>query len=200
MDRKQILKEYIKYQIKKAILEQDQNAAIDPGRIGKVEYYTESTPLIAKALRILMSDTYRPFIKDIQIISPKPSTYKVTLNNDYFFYLRYNDKAMTATVEGKNYDLTAIEDAQRASNAITNLLKFSAANITKEQSGDNSELSSAEGGGFASGGMGPDPDMEGGEGESEDGEDIPDNNGSELGATDNAPGFDVDKILGTNEK
>lgn len=197
MTTEELKKEIIRYYVVKKLIERQEAPKIDPNRIGKVEYYTDRMPLLAKALRILMTDKYRHFIKDIAIVSPKPSTYKVTLNNDYFIYLVYNAGSVTANVDGKNYSLVNLEEAQRASNAITELLKFSTANIVKQESeaGEN-ELNSVEGGGFGSGGSMPTGDDIGIPG-ADDGDGSSSTDGSEVGGKTEDPNFDIDKILNT---
>lgn len=188
MDRKKIVKAYIRYKLGQ-ILEAQEPQQLDPKRIGKVDQYTRSLPLIDKSLRILMSPQYRHFIKDIQIVSPKPSTYKVVLNNDYFIYLRYNRGTVTANIEGKNYSLLTVDEAQRASNAVTELLKFTSATIMKKEVASDDELSDMEGGGFASGGA------TGSSESGESGSDVTDKGGSPVG-TENNPNFDIDAALG----
>lgn len=178
--REKIVKAYIRYKLNQ-ILEAQEPVQLDPKRIGKVDQYTRSLPIIDKSLRILMSPQYRHFIKDIQIVSPKPSTYKVVLNNDYFIYLRYNRGTVTANIEGKTYSLLTVDEAQRASNAVTELLKFTSASIMKKEVDSSNELSDMEGGGFASGGS---------TGSSDD-----ESTGGDPVGTENNPNFDIDAAL-----
>jgi hypothetical protein len=178
--REKIVKAYIRYKVTQLL----ENQQLDPKRIGKVDQYTTALPLLDKSLRILMSPQYKSFMKDIQIISPKPSTYKVTLNNDYFFYLKYNRGTVTANIEGKNYSLLTVDEAQRASNAVTELLKFTSAIISKQESdGSENELNSMESGGFASGG-------------SSGSSDLPPESANTAQSNEDNPDPEIDAILG----
>jgi len=70
-----------------------------------------------------MTGKYRFFVKDINIVAPKPTTYRVTLNNDYDFLLIYaGNNNYRAKVAGKQYDLSIAGEITKASQAITDLL------------------------------------------------------------------------------
>ena len=60
-------------------------------------------PEIDKVLVQLMTDQYGVFIKDVEWVAPKPTTFRIKLANNQYFYLTYSDKSWTAQVEGKKY-------------------------------------------------------------------------------------------------
>jgi len=120
------LKPYIKEIIKIALKEE-----VDPKGLGRIGIITKRFPIVKDALTRLMSKSFVYYIKDIRIISPKPTTFGVILKNGLDFNLIYNGakkgKGFIAKISGKKYDLVGLEDSQRAINAISNLLSLSPA-------------------------------------------------------------------------
>ena len=58
----------------------------------------------------LLTDQYDLFIKDIEWVSPRPTTFRIVLVNDQVFYLIYTDRTWIGKVEGKKYYLLNISE------------------------------------------------------------------------------------------
>lgn len=139
------LKPYIKEIIKQALMEE-----VDPKGLGRIGIITKRFPIVKDALTRLMSKSFVYYIKDIRIISPKPTTFGIILKNGLDFNLIYNgakkDKGFIAKISGKRYDLIKLDDSQRAINAISDLLSLSPA-VKEDQAGG--EASQADAGAAA---------------------------------------------------
>jgi hypothetical protein len=81
-------------------------------------------PEIDKILLQLMTDQYGVFIKDIEWVAPKPTTFRIKLANNQYFYLTYGEKSWTAQVEGKKYYLLNIQEEERAMESLSRILKY----------------------------------------------------------------------------
>ena len=81
-------------------------------------------PEIDKVLVQLMTDQYGVFIKDVEWVAPKPTTFRIKLANNQYFYLTYSDKSWTAQVEGKKYYLLNIQEEERAMESLARILKY----------------------------------------------------------------------------
>jgi hypothetical protein len=81
-------------------------------------------PEIDKILVQLMTDQYGVFIKDIEWVAPKPTTFRIKLANNQYFYLTYGEKSWTAQVEGKKYYLLNIQEEERAMESLARILKY----------------------------------------------------------------------------
>ena len=64
------------------------------------------------------------FIKDVEWVAPKPTTFRIKLANNQYFYLTYGDKSWTAQVEGKKYYLLNIQEEERAMESLSRILKY----------------------------------------------------------------------------
>jgi hypothetical protein len=71
----------------------------------------------------LMTSSFREYIQEIFIVAPKPTTFKVVLNNGQHIFLTYMGPAYEATVSGKNYYLMNIGEKERCMLAISKLLR-----------------------------------------------------------------------------
>jgi hypothetical protein len=81
-------------------------------------------PEIDKILVQLMTDQYGVFIKDIEWVAPKPTTFRVKLDNNQYFYLTYGNKSWIAQVEGKKYYLLNIQEEERAMESLARILRY----------------------------------------------------------------------------
>lgn len=81
-------------------------------------------PEIDKVLVQLMTDQYGVFIKDVEWVAPKPTTFRIKLANNQYFYLTYGNKSWTAQVEGKKYYLLNIQEEERAMESLSRILKY----------------------------------------------------------------------------
>jgi hypothetical protein len=105
----------------------------------EVRFEEETYPLLTQFPTLktvivnLLTDQYKNFIKDIWWVAPKPTTFKVILENDQFFYLIYTGKSWVAKVEGKKYYLNNVSEEQRAAQSISNILMYGASINNKEE-------------------------------------------------------------------
>lgn len=107
-----------------------------------VEVEEETFPLLMQfpslktAVIKLLTKQYKDFIKDIWWVAPRPTTFKVILENDQYFYLIYGERSWTAKVSGKKYYLNNINEDQRAAQAIADLLMYGPAAVKDEVTGE----------------------------------------------------------------
>ena len=81
-------------------------------------------PILKTAIVNLLTDQYEDFIKDIWWVAPRPTTFKIVLANNQFFYLIYTERSWIAKVEGKNYYLENLADEENAASAISRILMY----------------------------------------------------------------------------
>lgn len=124
-NKTQVLKEYIKSKIRNLLIEKKLREKEDVKNLAKIGLIVTKFPGVKKALEKLMSPSFAYFVKSIDVISPKPTTFKVTLNNNLDFELKYANKTYIAKISGKKYYLLNVEESQRASQSITDLLTLS---------------------------------------------------------------------------
>ncbi len=79
---------------------------VEPSKFPIVDKF----PPIKDILNDLFDFQYEAFLKDIQWVAPRPSTFRIVLVNDGKFYLMYDGKdgdkgLFTVQVEGKKYYL-----------------------------------------------------------------------------------------------
>lgn len=86
-------------------------------------------PQIKAILVDLLTNDYNLFIQDIYWVSPKPTTFKILLKNNQYFYLTHTEKSWIVKVEGKKYYLLNLSEEERAIDSIARLLSY----------GDNTE-------------------------------------------------------------
>jgi hypothetical protein len=92
-------------------------------------------PTLKTAIINLLTDQYGDFIKDIWWVAPRPTTFKIVLANNQFFYLIYTERSWIAKVEGKKYYLENISDEENAANAISRILSYG----SKEEDSEDKE-------------------------------------------------------------
>lgn len=118
----------------KAAHSQHTNKPVEPSKFPIVDKF----PPIKDILNDLFDFQYEAFLKDIQWVAPRPSTFRIVLVNDGKFYLMYDgndgDKGLfTAQVEGKKYYLESLVDQQRASEALSRVLRYTKPEATEEK-------------------------------------------------------------------
>ena len=99
-------------------------------------------PPLKKVMEDLFDFQYEPFVKDIEWVAPRPTTFRVKLVNGADFFLIYqgeeNGKGVfIAQVAGKKYFLESLPEEQQASEAIARLLRFKFVDTPKEEGGDD---------------------------------------------------------------
>ena len=121
----------IKKLVKKAYAEKS-NPLADPKDIAKELSpfpVINQFPPLQKIMDDLFDFQFEPFVKDIDWVAPRPTTFRIKLVNEADFYLIYqganSDKAVfVAQVAGKKYFLESLPEQQQASEAIARLLRF----------------------------------------------------------------------------
>ena len=102
----------------------------------------EKFPPLKGVMEDLFDFQYDPFVKDIEWVAPRPTTFRVKLVNGADFFLIYqgeeNGKGIfIAQVAGKKYYLESLPEEQQASEAIARLLRYKFADKGKEEGGDD---------------------------------------------------------------
>ena len=122
MDKKLLLEKYVRVAIKKAIQEQEERQK----KAEKAMYLIYRFPGLKKSIEELMSPSFGRFVIAVDLVAPKPTTFKVTLINGYDFNITYLKKdTYSAKVAGKKYYLLNLGESERASQAIADLLDLS---------------------------------------------------------------------------
>lgn len=88
----------------------------------------ERFPELRQALEKLLTMQFRLFVNDIQWVAPKPTTFKIILPNQQYFNLIWNTEDFIAKVSGKKYEMLVLQDRERATKAIADLLQYGTVN------------------------------------------------------------------------
>lgn len=88
----------------------------------KIDIVLTTYPSLNEILIELMSEYFKTYINGIDIVAPKPTTFKVNLKNNLYFFLIYTGITYIAKIEGKKYYLLNVGESERASKAIANIL------------------------------------------------------------------------------
>jgi hypothetical protein len=95
-----------------------------------VNFEEELFPVLAKFPKLkqvvidLLTDQYGDFISDIWWVAPRPTTFKIMLANDQYFYLIYTERSWIAQVEGKKFYLASLNEEERAAESIARILRY----------------------------------------------------------------------------
>ena len=97
--------------------------------------YDELTkfPELKKVIVDLLTNEYDNFLDSIDWVSPRPTTFRINLKNGQDFYLIYGKRSWIAQVEGKKYYLESLVDQQRASEALSRVLRYTKPEATEEK-------------------------------------------------------------------
>lgn len=135
----------------KVVYAEKTNPLAEPEEIKKI---ASKFPIVDKfpPLKGVMDDLfdfqYEPFVKDIQWVAPRPTTFRVILVNGADFYLIYQGKdegkgLFIAQVAGKKYFLESLPEEQQASEAIARLLRYNYAAMGKSEDIEDEGLADA---------------------------------------------------------
>ena len=103
-----------------------------------IGYILYSYPTLKDTLETLLTKDFLDYITGIYIIAPIPTTFKVILHNNQFFYMIYMGRTWMAKVSGKKYYLLNIGERGRAIDAIARLLMMGAP-LGSEPTGEANE-------------------------------------------------------------
>jgi hypothetical protein len=90
----------------------------------------------------LLGDNFKEYLTGIYIIADKPTTFKIVLHNNQYFFMTFMGEAYQATIAGKGYFLMNTGEKQRAIMAINRLLKWG--NPLKTKGAEGAETSTEE--------------------------------------------------------
>ena len=93
--------------------------------IAAVEY-DELTkfPELKKVIIDLLTPDFDAFLSGIDWIAPRPTTFRIKLQNNESFYLIWMDRSWIAQIEGKKYYLLNLPEEERAAEAIARILRY----------------------------------------------------------------------------
>jgi hypothetical protein len=87
-----------------------------------IKYILYSYPTLKDSLVQLLTKDFLDYITGIYIIAPIPTTFKVILHNNQYFYMIYMGRTWVAKVAGKKYYLLNVGERGRAIESIARLL------------------------------------------------------------------------------
>ena len=105
---------------------------IDLDKGGEVTLDAEKFPVLTKFPKLkdiitdLLTDQYEVFMKAIEWVAPRPTTFRIVLGNDENFMLIYTERSWIAQVEGKKYYLLNLGEEEMAAESIARLLAYGA--------------------------------------------------------------------------
>ena len=121
MSKQLILEKYIKVAVQKALKEAEEQQR----KAEKAMYMVYRFPGLKKLMEDLMSPAFGRYVNGINIVAPKPTTFKVDLTNGQDFSIKYIGKGnFQVKVAGKKYDPINLGELERASQGIADLLEL----------------------------------------------------------------------------
>ena len=102
-------------------------------------------PELKEVILNLLTSDFDSFIASIDWVAPRPTTFRVNLQNDEEFYLIWMRRSWIAQVEGKKYYLLNLPEEERATLAIARILRYG----TPEGEADETDAGSEAAGGGA---------------------------------------------------
>lgn len=88
------------------------------------EELTGKFPELERTLEKLMTDDYKTFIKTIDYVAPRPTIFRVLLNNDQSFFLKWMGDHFQAQIEGVRYELDNVAQFEQALDTLGDLFKY----------------------------------------------------------------------------
>jgi hypothetical protein len=122
----------IKSLVKQVYSDTTKSTEVDLDTISTVSLDTTRFPVLAKFPTLrdtiikLLTDQYDLFLKDIEWVAPRPTTFRIVLANDQVFYLIFTDRTWIGKVEGKKYYLLNISEEQNCVESIARILSYGA--------------------------------------------------------------------------
>jgi hypothetical protein len=90
-------------------------------------------PTLKDTIIKLLTDQYDLFLKGIEWVAPRPTTFRIVLANDQTFYLIYTDRTWIGKVEGKKYYLLNLSEEQNCIESIARILSYGTKALPKEE-------------------------------------------------------------------
>lgn len=123
------LKNKIKTLVRK-IYKEDIKSKEEPSGYDKLVKFPE----LKRVLVDLLTNDFGFFLKSVDWVAPRPSTFFIRLKNEHGFYLIYSKRSWIAEIEGKKYYLSNTSEEETASEAISRLLRYEASEEAKVDS------------------------------------------------------------------
>ena len=129
---KEEFKNKIKDLVKKVYSSTVKSTEVDLDSPSVVSLDNERFPVLVKFPTLkdtiikILTDQYELFLKDIEWVAPRPTTFRIVLGNDQVFYLIYTDRTWIAKVEGKKYYLLNLSEEQNCIESIARILSYGA--------------------------------------------------------------------------
>ena len=123
------LKEKIKVLVKQVYtpnqidLDKDSEVSLDAPKFPVLVKF----PKLKEVIVNLLTNQYEIFMKNIEWVAPRPTTFRIVLGNDENFLLIYTERSWIAQVEGKNYYLLNLGEEEQATQAISRMLAYGVA-------------------------------------------------------------------------
>lgn len=138
MNKQLILEKYIKVAVRKALKEQEAQQK----RAEKSLYTIYRFPGLKELMEDLMSPAFGRFLKHVDIVAPKPTTFDVKLINGQDFTITYVGRGkFTVKIAGKKYNPSNLGELERASKSIADLLQL---NYAPEEGKEQPETGGGE--------------------------------------------------------
>lgn len=130
-----------------------------PPILMRYDLILNKVPSLKRGIELILTKSFRYFVKDVLILSPKPTTFRVVLNNGFTFQMAYQGKGnYVAKISGKKYQLDITTGVTQASQAVSDLLSMgkkplpASESINNIDNTDSSFSTSDSGGNMGSGG------------------------------------------------
>jgi hypothetical protein len=101
-------------------LDSPSNVSLDSVRFPVLVKFPTLNDIIIK----LLTDQFELFLKDIEWVAPRPTTFRIILANDQVFYLIFTDRTWIGKVEGKKYYLLNLSEEQNCIESIARILAY----------------------------------------------------------------------------
>ena len=100
-------------------------SSFNKAEVSAVEYdELTSFPALKDVIVDLLTNQYDVFMKAIEWVAPRPTTFRIVLGNDENFLLIYTERSWIAQVEGKKYYLLNLSEEESAAESIARLLAY----------------------------------------------------------------------------
>ena len=93
-------------------------------------------PELKEVILNLLTSDFDSFIASIDWVAPRPTTFRINLQNDEEFYLIWMRRSWIVQVEGKKYYLLNLPEEERAAEAIARILRYGPAGGEEEAAAD----------------------------------------------------------------
>ena len=103
-------------------------------------------PELKEIIVSLLTAEFNNFISSIDWVAPRPTTFRINLQNDEEFYLIWMGRSWIAQIEGKKYYLLNLPEEERAAQAIARLLRYGTPESEDKAGGDDAGLDDTGGG------------------------------------------------------